>query len=262
MRNVWSGYISFGLVTIPVSMITATESKSVSFNFLHTECGTLLKYDRVCTKCNAIIPWRDVARGYEYEKGKWVTMGDEDFDSVPFKKGRTIDIVQFTDLSEIDPVLFNRSYYLIPEEGAEKAYALLTQVMQSTHRIAIAKIVIRTKQHLCCLRHFQNSLLLETMFYPDEIRPVDEIAAILSDVTVRPNEMRMARQLVDTMTERFEPDRYQDEYREALIKVLESKISGIKVEARPEPSKEEGKSLIEALKASVQTAKTKEKGSS
>ena len=258
MRNLWSGYVSFGLVTIPVSMLPATESKSVNFNFVHKECGTAIKYDRVCPKCNGVVPWRDISRGYEYEKGKWVVLEDKDFKSIPFPKGKTIDIVQFADLGEIDPVFFDKSYYLMPEEGAEKAYALLTQVIQLTHRIAIARIVIRTKQHLCCVRHFQNALLLETMFYPDEIRPLDDIAAILTDVAVRPNEMRMARQLVDSMTERFEAGKYQDEYRKALIGLIESKISGIKVEARSEAGREEPRSLIEALKASVKTAKAKE----
>ncbi len=262
MRNLWSGYITFGLVTIPVSMIPATESKSVSFNLVHSNCGTPLKYDRVCPKCNAVIPWRDVSKGYQYEKGKWVIMEDEDFQSIPFPKGKNIDIVQFADLGEIDPILYDKSYYLVPEEGAEKAYGLLTQVMQLSHRIAIAKIVIKTKQHLCCVRHFQKSLVLETMFYPDELRSSEEIASWLADVVLRPNEMKMARQLVDSMTERFDPSKYQDEYRKELIKVIESKISGIKVEARPEIAKEEPRSLIEALKASVQTAKKKEKHNS
>jgi DNA end-binding protein Ku len=255
MRNLWSGYISFGLVTIPVSMVPATESKSVSFNFVHAQCGSPLKYDRVCTQCNLVIPWRDVSKGYEYEKGKWVTLEEEDFKSIPFPQSKNIDIVQFADLSEIDPVFYDRSYYLAPEEGAEKAYALLTQVMQLTNRIAVAKIVIKTKQHLCCIRHFQKSLILETMYYPDEIRSTEEITGALADVTLRPNEMKMARQLLDSMTERFEPDRFQDEYRRALIKVLESKISGIRVETKPEVEREEPESLIEALKASVRTAK-------
>lgn len=258
MRNLWSGYISFGLVTIPVNMIPATESKSVNFNYVHKDCGTAIKYDRICPKCNGVVPWRDVSRGYEYEKGKWVVLEDEDFKSVPFPKGKTIDIVQFADLGEIDPVFFDKSYYLVPEEGAEKAYALLAQVIQLTHRIAIAKVVIKTKQHLCCVRHFQNSLILETMFYPDEIRPVDEITALLADVAPRPNEMRMARQLVDSMTERFEPGQFQDEYRKALINLIESKISGIRVETRAEAEREEPQSLIEALKASVRTAKERE----
>jgi DNA end-binding protein Ku len=258
MRNVWSGYISFGLVTIPVSMIPAIEGKSVSFNYVHHDCGTPLKYDRVCPKCNAVIPWRDVSRGYEYEKGKWVLLEDEDFKSVPFPKNKNIDIVQFTDLDEIDPILYDRSYYLIPQEGAEKAYALLTQALQLTHRIAIAKIVIKTKQHLASVRYFQKALVLETMFYPDEIRSPEDIVLALADTTIRPNEMKMARQLVETMTERFDPGSFQDEYRKELIKMLESKISGIKVESRPEKEREEAKDLIAALRASVKSAKAKE----
>jgi len=258
MRNLWSGYISFGLVTIPVTMFPATESKSVSFNLVHTQCGTPLKYDRVCPKCNAVIPWRDVSRGYEYEKGKWVILDDEDFKKVAFPKGKNIDIVQFADLGEIDPIYYDKSYYLAPQEGAEKAYALLTQVMQLTNRIAIAKIVIKTKQHLCCVRHFQKSLVLETMFYPDEIRPPDDIVTSLSGITIRPNELRMAQQLVDTMTERFNPKAYEDEYRKALIKIIEAKISGIRVEAEAREEEKGAVSLIEALKASVATAKARQ----
>jgi len=257
MRNLWSGYITFGLVTIPVNMFPATESRSVAFNFVHTQCGTPLKYDRICAKCNAVIPWRDVSRGYEYEKGKWVTIDENDLKSIPFPKGKNIDIVQFVDLSEIDPIYFDRSYYLAPEEGAEKAYALLTQVMQLTNRIAVAKIVIKTRQHLCCVRHFQRALVLETMFYPDEIRPSGDVVSSLADITLRPNELRMAQQLVDAMTESFKLEGFEDEYRKALIKLIETKVSGAKVEVAPAPQPEEPKSLVEALKASVETAKAK-----
>ncbi len=255
MRNLWSGYITFGLVTIPVTMFPAIESKSVSFNYVHTQCGTPLKYDRVCSQCNAVIPWQDVSKGYEYEKGKWVIVNDADLAAIPFPGGKNIDIVQFVDLSEIDPIFFDKSYYLAPEEGAEKPYALLTQVMQLTNRIAVARIVIKTKQHLCCVRHFQKSLVLETMFYPDEIRPSPDVVPMLSDVTLRPNELKMAQQLVDAMTERFQPETYRDEYREALIKLIDSKISGITLEAEPQVQREEARDLIEALKASVQRSK-------
>jgi len=257
VRYLWSGYITFGLVTIPVNMFPATESKSVAFNYVHAQCGTPLKYDRVCPKCNAVIAWQDVSRGYEYEKGKWVTLDENDLRSVPFPKGKNIDIIQFVDLSEIDPIYFDKSYYLAPEEGAEKAYALLTQVMQLTNRIAVAKIVIKTRQRLCCVRHFQRALILETMFYPDEIRKPDDVVAGLTNITLRPNELRMAQQLVDAMTESFRPEAHEDEYRKALISLIESKVSGIKVEPPPTPQPEEPKSLIEALKASVETAKAK-----
>ena len=256
-RNLWSGYISFGLVTIPVTMYPATESKAITFNYLHRECGTPLKYDRICTTCNTVVPWRDVVKGYEYEKGKWVAIDEEDLASIPFPKAKTIDIVQFVDLGEIDPIYFDKSYYLAPEEGAEKAYALLARVLQATNRIAVAKVVIKTKQHLCCIRHFQNSLLLETMFYPDEIRSVDEIASRIEGITIRPGELRMATQLVDAMTEKFEPEKFRDEFRDALRSLIQSKISGIKVEAKPKIQEEETKSLIEALKASVESARSK-----
>jgi len=259
MQTVWSGHISFGLVTIPVKMLRATKSRSISFNYVHRECETPLKYQRYCPECDEVVPWEDVERGYEYDKGKWVIIEEDDLESIDLPNPENIDILQFTDLEEIDPIYFNKSYYLTPEEGAEKAYALLGKVMQNTEKVALAKVVIRTKQHLCCLRWFDGSILLETMYYPNEIRPVEEVLAKRSDIEVRSNELRMARQLIESMTDEFRPDELEDEYRKELLKIIESKASGIEIEAEPEKEEEEPESLVQALKRSVETAKATQK---
>lgn len=257
MQTVWSGHISFGLVTIPVNMFKATESKSISFNYIHDQCKTSLKYQRYCPQCEEVVPWEHVSRGYEYEKENWVVIEDEDLEAIDLPNPENIDIVQFLHLAEIDPIFFNKSYYLSPQKGAEKAYALLTRVMQNTDKVALAKIVMRTKQHLCCLRHYQKGILLETMYYPDEIRSMEGVTTQLEGIEVRSNELRMAEDLIDSMTEEFESEEIEDQYRMALKNIIQAKISGIEVEKKVEEEEEEPENLVEALKKSVKTAKAR-----
>lgn len=256
MQTVWSGFLSFGLVSIPVRMFVATESKSVSFNYVHRECGTPLKYQRVCPNCEEVVPWDDVARGFEIEKDKYVIMEEEDFEAIDLPSRKMIDIMQFSDLADIDSIYFRKSYYLAPEEGGEKAYNLLSQAMEKDGKIAIAKMVIRTKQHLCCIRRYQDSLLLETMFYHDEVRVADEVVGDTGEFEPREKEMKMARQLMESMSREFKAEDFDDDYRQAILKVINSKASGIKIETRGPP---EGKpeDLVEALKQSIEA---KQKG--
>jgi DNA end-binding protein Ku len=250
----WKGAISFGLVTIPVSVYPATEEKTLRFNQLHDEDGGRIRYKRVCEKDGEEVPFEHIVKGYEVEKDRYVVLTDEDFDAVPLSSSRAIDIVQFVDLDEIDPVLFKKSYYLIPEQTGAKAYALLREAMRQDDRVGIAKVSFRDKEHIAALRFKDDAFVLETMFWPDEIRDADFGDADV-DVDVRDQELAMARQLIDSLTAEWNPQVFSDAYREALLHIVEAKLAGQEIEiVEPEPTAKVV-DLMEALKASVAAAK-------
>jgi DNA end-binding protein Ku len=250
----WKGAISFGLVTIPVSVYPATEEKTLRFNQLHDEDGGRIRYKRVCEKDGEEVPFEHIVKGYEVEKDRYVVLTDEDFDAVPLSSSRAIDIVQFVDLDEIDPVLFKKSYYLIPEQTGAKAYALLREAMRQDDRVGIAKVSFRDKEHIAALRFKDDAFVLETMFWPDEIRDADFGDADV-DVDVRDQELAMARQLIDSLTAEWNPQVFSDAYREALLQIVEAKLAGQEIEiVEPEPTAKVV-DLMEALKASVAAAK-------
>jgi DNA end-binding protein Ku len=249
----WKGPISFGLVTIPVAVYPATEEKTLRFNQLHAADGGRIRMKRTCSIDGEEVDYDQIVKGYEYEKDRYVVLTDEDFDSVPVESSRSIDIQQFVDLDEIDPMMFKKSYYLVPEETGAKAYALLREAMSQDGRVGIAKVSFRDKEHLAALRFKDDAFVLETMFWPDEIRPVEMDVDV--DVEVREQELEMARQLIENLTSDWDPEAYTDEYREALLRIVEAKISGEEIEiAAPEPSAKVV-DLMEALKASVDAAK-------
>jgi DNA end-binding protein Ku len=253
-RTMWKGAISFGLVTVPVRLYPATEEKTLKFNQLHDKDHGRIKYQRVCAVCGEEVPFEHIVKGYEYEKDKYVVLEDEDFDAVPLESSRAVDIVQFVELEDIDPVYFKKSYYLIPEETGLKAYTLLRQAMEEDGRVGIAKVSFRDKEHLAALRFKDRVLVLETMFWPDEIRAA-EFDELNKDITIRPQEVTMARSLIDNLTEEFKPEEFRDEYRNALLEIIEKKMAGEVIEAveAPEPSKVVD--LMDALKASVEATK-------
>ena len=255
-RAMWKGAISFGLVSVPVGLYTATDEKSLHFNQLHDEDFGRIKMQRVCSKCGEMVDFEHIVKGYEYEKDKYVVMTDEDFDAVPVESTRAIDIVQFVDLADIDPVYFQKSYYLVPEETGLKAYTLLRRAMQEDGRVAIAKVAFRDKEHLAALRFKDNVFVLETMFWPDEIRAA-EFEILDKQVEVRDNEVQMAKSLIDNLTDAFKPDEFRDEYREALLEIVEKKVAGEEIEVVPEPEPTKVVDLMEALKASVEATKKK-----
>src|SRR5438105_6197713 len=199
-RTMWKGAISFGLVTVPVRLYPATEEKSLRFNQLHDKDHGRIKYQRVCAVCGEEVPFEHIVKGYEYEKDKYVVLENEDFDAVPLESSRAVDIVQFVELEDIDPVYFQKSYYLIPEETGIKAYTLLREAMQEDGRVGIAKVSFRDKEHLAALRFKDRVLVLETMFWPDEIRS-SQFEELDKDVAIRPQEVAMARSLIDNLTE-------------------------------------------------------------
>jgi DNA end-binding protein Ku len=255
-RAMWKGAISFGLVSVPVGLYTATEEKSLRFNQLHDEDFGRIKMQRVCSKCGEMVDFEHIVKGYEYEKDKYVILTDEDFDAVPVESTRAIDIVQFVDLADIDPVYFQKSYYLVPEETGLKAYTLLRRAMQEDGRVAIAKVAFRDKEHLAALRFKDNVFVLETMFWPDEIRAAD-FEILDKQVEVRENEVQMAKSLIDNLTDAFKPEEFRDEYREALLEIVEKKAAGEEIEVVPEPEPTKVVDLMEALKASVEATKKK-----
>lgn len=260
-RTMWKGAISFGLVSIPIRMYPATEEKSLKFNQLHDKDHGRIKYLRVCSVCGEEVPFEHIVKGYEYEKGKYVILEDEDFDAVPVESSRAIDIIQFVDMEEIDPIYFQKSYYLVPEEVGVKAYALLRQAMSEDGRVGIAKVAIREKEHLAALRFKDEVFVMETMFWPDEIRAA-EFEELDKKITLRPQEVQMARSLIDNLTSDFDPVQFKDEYREALQNIVEKKVAGEEIERIEVPEETRVVDLMEALKASVEATKKKAASSS
>jgi len=253
-RAMWKGAISFGLVTIPVAVYPATEEKSLRFNQLHAEDGGRIRLKRVCEKDGEEVTFEHIVKGYEVEKDRYVVLTDDDFDQVPVASSRAIDIVRFVDLDEIDPVLFKKSYYLIPDETGAKAYALLREAMSQDGRVGIAKVSFRDKEHLAALRFKDDAFVLETMYWPDEVRDAD-FGGVDVNVDVRDQELAMARQLIDSLASEWHPEEFTDEYREALVRIVEAKLSGEEIEVvEPEPTAKVV-DLMEALKASVAAAK-------
>ncbi len=254
-RTMWKGAISFGLVTIPVRMYGATEEKGIKFNQLHAPDGGRIKYKRTCSVDGEEVTWDEIVKGYEYEKGQYVTISDEELESLPVSSSRAIDIERFVAVDEIDPIYFQRSYYLVPESSGVKAYHLLREAMADSDKVAVAKVAFREKEHLATLRLRDNVFVLETMYWPDEIR-APEFEELEGDIEVRPQEIKMARSLIDSLTDDFEPGEFRDEYRVALEDLISKKVQGqeITYSEAPEPSKVVD--LMEALRASVEAAKT------
>jgi DNA end-binding protein Ku len=256
MRSMWKGAISFGLVSIPVSLYPATEKKDVKFRFLHKECHTPLQYRRVCPACDREVPAEEIVRGYEYEKNRFVIIEEKDLENIPDEQSRTIDILDFVDLAEIDPIYYDKTYFLGPGETGEKAYTLLRRIMEETGKVAVARVVIRTKESLATLRVYQGKMLvMETMFFPDELRDPAAVPLPAREVKIHDNELKMARELVLNLAEKFDPEKYHDQYRELLLEVIRAKVEGQEVEIPA--AREAGKvvDLLEALKASVDMAR-------
>jgi len=250
----WKGAISFGLVTIPVAGYPATEEKTLRFNQLHDEDGGRIRYKRVCEKDGEEVTFEHIVKGYEVEKDRYVVLTDEDLNAIPVESSRAIDIHRFVDLEEIDPVMFKKSYYLVPEETGAKAYALLREAMADDGRVGIAKVSFRDKEHLAALRFKDEAFVLETMYWPDEIREAD-FGGVDVSAKVRGQELEMAKQLIESLSGEWNPEEYSDEYREALLQIVEAKLNGQEIEVvAPEPTAKVV-DLMEALKASVAAAK-------
>jgi DNA end-binding protein Ku len=252
-RAIWSGTISFGMVSIPVKLYGATESKDISFHLLHKTCGTRLKQVRWCPTDEEEVPWSDTVRGYEYAKDQYVTLTEEDFEKLPLPSKHTIDLSAFVKEEEIDPVFYERSYFLAPGERAEKAYALLLRALEEKKLTAIATITIRKKEQLCALRPKEGALMLETLYYPDEVRAAPETDLGRSRISER--EMDMASALIDLLRKPFDPEEYKDHYRGALEKLIDAKLEGREVVRAPAARETRVIDLADALRRSVEAAK-------
>ena len=257
MRTMWRGAISFGLVSIPVRVFPATEEKTLRFNQLHDKDHGRIRYKRTCATCGEEVPFEHIIKGYEYEKDRYVVLTDEELDSVPIESSRAIDVNQFVEAEEIDPIYYKKTYYLVPEETGVKAYQLMREALAEDGRVGIAKVSFRDKEHLAALRLREDMLVLETMFWPDEIRAA-EFEELDKKVTVRDQEVKMARSLIDNLTESWDPEQYTDDYREALLGIVEKKVAGEEIEVIEAAEPEKVVDLMEALKQSVEATKKKE----
>ncbi|MFD0901126.1 non-homologous end joining protein Ku [Actinomadura sediminis] len=255
MRSIWKGAISFGLVTIPVKVYSATEQRDVSFHQVHREDGGRIKYKRVCSVDGEEVPYADIAKGYELPSGEMVILTDEDFADLPLSSSRRIDVLQFVEQEEVDPIYFAKSYYLEPDAQGAKPYVLLRDALENSGQVAIVKIALRQRESLATLRVRGGVFVLETMLWPDEVRTPD-FPFLEEDIEVRKQELSMATSLIESMEGDFDPSEYKDAYREALQAVIDAKIEGREV-ARPaeEAEEEPAADLLSALRASVEAAK-------
>jgi DNA end-binding protein Ku len=254
-RAIWSGAISFGLVNVPVRMYSAIEEKDVHFHLVHEPDGGRIGYQKICKAEDKPVPDDEIVKAFEFKKDELVPFTDDDFAAAKTEGVKTIEISDFVPYEEIDPIYFDRTYYLGPQKGGEKVYSLLREAMERTELAAVGKYVMRERQHLGCLRVRGGVITLEKMFFHDEIRPLDEIAP--RKARVAKAELEMATALIEKFTGAFKPEQYEDTYREALLAVIRAKKKGKTIEAVPTEEDEEPTDLLAALKASVDSAKSR-----
>jgi DNA end-binding protein Ku len=252
----WKGAVSFGLVSIPIHLYSATESHNVSFRQVHVADGGRIQYKRVCTVDGEEVPYADIAKGYETAEGDMVVLTDADLNDLPLPTSRGIEVVEFVPLEAIDPICFDRSYYLEPQKPAVKPYVLLRDALHKSGHVAIAQVVLRQREALAVLRVYADVLVLTTMLWPDEVRTPDFPFLREELPQIRPQEMNMAGSLIDSMSDTvFDPDKYQDHYQQALQAVVDAKIAGSEVTKPPPKGDEEPTDLVSALRASLSGVK-------
>ncbi|USB31839.1 Ku protein [Paenibacillus sp. YPG26] len=255
MQTVWKGAVSFGLVNVPVKMFTATHDNDIPMKMLHKEFNVPIQYHRTCPKCEENVGWNEIVKGYEYEPGHFVTFEKKELEKLASETSREIRILDFVDLSEIDPIYFQKTYYLAPEESGEHAYNLLVEALLDTKKIGIANVSIRSKSSLAAVRIVDGVLSMSTMYYAEEIRPKEQIPNLPKQTKVDERELEMARMLIDQLAAPFEPGKYEDEYRERLMDAIEDKVEGKEVKVAPEEKKTNVIDLMDALKASLKMSK-------
>ncbi|HEY3855153.1 MAG TPA: Ku protein [Verrucomicrobiae bacterium] len=257
MRAIWTGAISFGLVSIPISLYPATRKEVLSFHMLRKSDLSPVNYKRVAEADGKEVPWDQIVKGYEYEKGKYVVINDEDFKRVDIEATQTVDIVEFVKLAEVDPLLFSKPYYMEVRKGGDKAYSLLREALVASEKIAIAKVVIKTRQHLAAIKPQERGLMLEIMHFPEELLDASDFKQPASAAASK-GEMAMAKQLIESMSTEWDPSAFKDDYRSMLEKVIDSKIHS-KDKKAPEPTKvpKTGKiiDLATVLQESIKHAK-------
>ena len=256
MRSIWKGSVSFGLVSIGVKLYSATEERDVSFHQVRRSDGARIRYRRVAETDGEEVPYSDIAKGYQLPSGEMVVLTDEDFADLPLPSARVVDVLQFVPVDQIDPIYYNRSYYLEPEKSAVKPYVLLREALEESGTAGLVKVAIRNREQLATLRVRDGVIVLDTMIWPDEVREAD-FAFLDENIELRAQERQMARALLESMTGDFDPSQYTDEYRAALESVIDAKVEGrevVEVE-EPQPSAGNVVDLMSALRASVEAAK-------
>jgi len=253
-RALWSGAIAFGLVNIPVKLSAATESKDVSFTTLHAACMTPLKRPYVCPKDGVNVGSKEMVKGYEFSKGQFVILGDEDFDKIALEASRTLEVVGFVDADEISPIYRERSYYLAPDEISVKPFELFRQALLRTGKVAVARAVLWKKEQLVAIRAEDGGVVLTTLMYQDEVKPPPEIPAT-KPVVISDEEINLALQLLKALTMEFDPSRFHDRYREALMEIITAKVEGKEIPAVVRPTARPTEDLMTALKASLEATK-------
>jgi DNA end-binding protein Ku len=259
-RALWSGAIVFGLVNVPVRLYSAVQEHKLQFHFVHRKDDSPIGYVKVCKKEGKPVPDKEIVKAFEYAKGKYVYMEDEDFEAAQVEGFKTIDVSEFVPYADIDPIYFAKTYFCGPQEGAEKVYALFVKAMADSELAAIAKFVMRDRQYLGALRVREGAITLEQLHFADEIRPVDEIKP--TGVRVAGEELKMAQQLIESFAGDWKPDRYEDTYTEALRKVVDAKRKGKEIHRAPEVEEEQPTDLMAALRASIDAAKGSRKKAS
>lgn len=247
-RSIWKGSIAFGLVNIPVELYSAVSSSEgrVKFRQLHKKDNSPIKYDRVCTKEEKTVPYEEIVKGYEYSKGKYVIMEEEDFRAAAVESTKAIDIQEFVDSSEIDERYFEQPYYLLPQKGGEKAYALLREAIRKTGKVGIGNVTLRSNSmHFVAIKVVENSLVMESMRYADELVDTSSFE-FPGEENVRPAELQMAEQLVSTMAGEFEPEKYSDKYKDNLMEIINAKLKGKKIEVE-EPEEKEATNVVDLM---------------
>ncbi len=257
MASIWKGSITFGLVHVPVEMKTAVRSDHISFRMLHAEDLSPIKYERVCQADGEPVPWNEIVKGYEYEKGKYVVLTDDDFKKAALDSSKTIDIIDFVRAEEIDARFFETPYYLVPTKGGDKPYALLREAMRETSVVGIGKVIIRRTQHLAGVRVVGEALVIELMRFANELVDISDYS-FPGNGMIREQELTMAKQLVENLAEPFDPARYTDDYRSNLMKLIRTKMKGKKVTAaEPLPDEDEDSKVLDLmsrLQASLEEA--------
>jgi DNA end-binding protein Ku len=263
-RSIWSGAISFGLVNVPVKLFSAVSRKNVRFHQLHDKDGVRIQQKRVCPADGEEVAYENIVKGYEIAPDKYVVIEPEELEALDPKKTRAIEIQEFVDLEEIDPIYFDHPYYLAPDKGAAKPYRLLLQAMQDTNKVAIARVVIRQKENLVAIRATGNVMTMATMVFHDEVVPADTLDEIPDDdeATVSDREVEMAQQLIGSLTAAFEPEKYHDEYRERVLELIEAKAAGEELVVQPEEEPQKVPDLMAALEQSLAAAQKSGGGTS
>ena len=238
MRAIWKGSISFGLVNIPIALHPATRKEDLKFRLLRKKDLSPVNYKRVATKDGKEVPWDEIVKGYEYEKGKFVVLSEKDFQRVDLEATQTVDIQDFVDLDEIDPMFFYKPYYLEPQKGGDKAYTLLREALSDGKKVGIAKVVIKTRQYLAGVKALKDALVLELMHFAEELADPEKLQ-VPKKTTIGKREKEMAEALVKSMSAKWDPEKYKDDYREALMEVIEEKVEsgGEEIEEKPKEKK-------------------------